>query len=109
MLDGGKWVDLVWCSPCRRTTAAPQPAQLSHPLAVDAVDSERYDASVTATLDRTLERLRREASGDVALADALELLAADDDLDDPFDPAPGSLLHAAHNQRPAATASAHPR
>jgi hypothetical protein len=52
---------------------------------------------VTATLDRTLERLRRKATDDAALADALELLAADDDLDDPFEPVPGSVVDAARS------------
>ena len=52
---------------------------------------------MTATLDRTLERLRRKATGDAALADALELLAADDDLDDPFGSVPDSALDAARS------------
>lgn len=52
---------------------------------------------MTATLDRTLERLRRKAADDAALADALELLAADDEPDDPFGTVPDNVLDTARS------------
>ena len=52
---------------------------------------------MSPTLDRTLERLRRKATGDAALADALELLATDDDPYDPFGTVPDSVLDAARS------------